>query len=73
MLGIDILDRCLEELGKKENQKKIKINILEPVMSYILSKIWPYFLFMIILISITVSGTIFILFKYTKIFSAQII
>ena len=37
-----IIKSCVEEFNKDENKKKIQNDVIHPVVSYILEKIYPY-------------------------------
>lgn len=56
----DLLNITVEEFNKKENKERIKIYIIEPIISDILHTIYPYFLLIYLSILIPL---IFILIK----------
>ena len=37
-----ILNSCIDELNKPENKEQIQLNILDPMMNYIIDKLKPY-------------------------------
>lgn len=50
----DILDKIVIEIKKKKNLEKINNNIIEPMIYYLLQKIYPYIIFLVILITIII-------------------
>lgn len=41
-LTSDILDICLDEFRKKDNQKKIQSQVIDPIFCYIQDRLYPY-------------------------------
>ena len=41
---LEIIDKCVLEVKDEHNMNKIKQNILDPCVTYILKKIYPYIL-----------------------------
>ena len=41
-LTIEIVDKFIYEFKKNENQNKIKIYIIDPIIYYILDRLYPY-------------------------------
>ena len=39
-----IIKKCIEEFKNEENSKKIKKEILDPAIKYIIDKLYPYIL-----------------------------
>lgn len=39
----ELINSCVEELKRPENKKKISKNIVDPIVSEITLKLWPYF------------------------------
>ena len=40
----EIIKQIIEEIKKDENQKQIKLNIVDPLVYHILDKLYPYIL-----------------------------
>lgn len=38
----DVLEKFVVEINKEENRKKIETNFVDPLVCYILDKIYPY-------------------------------
>ena len=51
----ELIDKIIEEFRKNENQERIKINIIDPLIYYILDRLYPY---------IFVTAIIFILISF---------
>ena len=51
----NLLNECIKELKKDENQAKIRTNILDPLVDYILWKLYPHILLLFILIIILIT------------------
>jgi hypothetical protein len=62
----NLLNRVITEIKKEENQKKIEIEILNPILFNFLNKIYPYFkfIFIIFMLNFILVLTIFILIIY---------
>jgi hypothetical protein len=43
-IGCDLLEKCLSEIKDKKNMQKIQSNVLDPLIDYILERLYPYFL-----------------------------
>jgi hypothetical protein len=41
-ITIEIVDKFIYEFKKNENQNKIKIYIIDPIIYYILDRLYPY-------------------------------
>tara|TARA_B110000208_G_C11744364_1_gene421148 strand:- start:760 stop:975 length:216 start_codon:yes stop_codon:yes gene_type:complete len=50
----EILDKIVIEVKNKKNLEKINDNIVEPMIYYLLQKIYPYIIFLVILIIIII-------------------
>ena len=50
----EIIDKIVLEVKKKNNLEKISDNIIEPMIYYLLKKIYPYIIFLVILIVIII-------------------
>ena len=50
----EILEKIIIEIKKKENLEKINDNIVEPMIYYLLKKIYPYIIFLVVLIIIII-------------------
>ncbi len=48
-LTADILYKCINELKKEENQDKIDKNIVQPIISNLSSKLYPYMIILFIM------------------------
>lgn len=46
----DVIDKIVCEVKKKKNLEKINDNIIEPMIYYLLKKIYPYIIFLVVLI-----------------------
>jgi hypothetical protein len=64
----NLLNRIITEIKKEENQKKIEIEILDPILFNFLNKIYPYFkfIFIIFMLNFILVLTIFILLIYVN-------
>jgi len=69
-LTADILCKCIQELKKEENKVKINENIVEPVISNLTSRLYPYlvilFIMYILIIIIVISILIIIILNRKK-------
>jgi hypothetical protein len=45
----DILYKCINELKKEENQNKIDTHIVQPIISNLSSKLYPYMVILFIM------------------------
>ena len=52
-LTSDILYKCINELKKEENQTKIDKNIVQPIISNLSSKLYPYMVILFIMYILT--------------------
>jgi len=43
-IGCELLEKCILEVKKEENMGKIQTNVLDPLIDYILERLYPYFL-----------------------------
>ena len=43
-IGCELLEKCIIEFKKKENMDKINSNVLDPLIDYILQRLYPYIL-----------------------------
>ena len=50
----EIIDKIILEIKKKKNLQKINDNIVEPIIYYLLQKIYPFIIFLVILIVIII-------------------
>jgi hypothetical protein len=70
-LTSDILYKCIQELKKEENKVKLNENIVEPVISNLTERLYPYliilFIMYILVIILVISILIIILFNKKKI------
>jgi hypothetical protein len=41
-IGSELLEKCIIEIKKQENMDKIHINVLDPLIDYILQRLYPY-------------------------------
>ena len=41
---LEIIDKCVYEIKEEHNMNKIKKELLDPCVSYILNKLYPYIL-----------------------------
>ena len=49
----DIIDMIISELKEDENMKKVKKEILQPIINYILEQIYPYLIISVIIFVLT--------------------
>lgn len=57
----EIIDKIVIEIKKKNNLEKINDNIVEPMIYYLMKKIYPYIIFLVVLIVIIILLLIFLL------------
>lgn len=67
----ELIDKIIEEFRKNENQERIKINIIDPLIYYILDRLYPYIfvtaiIFILILLITIMILTLIIKEKYIK-------
>ena len=43
-IGNELLEKCIIEIKKQENMDKLHTNILDPLIDYILQRLYPYIL-----------------------------
>jgi len=48
-----LLDKLLKNISTPENIQKIQLALLDPVISYTYNRIYPYFMLIIIIFSLT--------------------
>jgi hypothetical protein len=41
-IGNELLEKCIIEVKKKENMTKIQSNLMDPLIDYLLSRLYPY-------------------------------
>ena len=41
-IGSELLEKCIIEIKKQENMDKIHNNVLDPLIDYILERLYPY-------------------------------
>ncbi len=41
-IGSELLEKCIIEIKKQENMDKIHTNVLDPLIDYILQRLYPY-------------------------------
>lgn len=49
----DIIEMLIKEMKQEENMTKIKKEILQPIISYILEQIYPYLIISVIIFILT--------------------
>lgn len=62
----DLIDTCITYLNSNENSDKIKSNIIDPFIMYIVDKFYPYFIIsmsIVILIIILLLSIIFLVIR----------
>lgn len=42
LICLEIIEKCVEEVKEEHNMNKIKSEILDPCVAYILKKLYPY-------------------------------
>ena len=57
----DVINECINQFKKSDNRKKITINIIDPIVKEISSKLLPYFATLLILQIVIVIMIIYIL------------
>ena len=65
MIG-KITQEILSEFQKTENQDKLKIKFIEPILAYILRWILPYFIVIVILFALMIVLLLTILIKINR-------
>ncbi len=51
-ISSELLEKCMIEIKKKENMKKIHSNVIDPLIDYILEKLYPYIMVMCVMFTI---------------------
>jgi hypothetical protein len=41
-IGNELLEKCILELKKKDNMEKIQGNLMDPLIDYIIGRLYPY-------------------------------
>lgn len=41
-IGNELLEKCIIELKKKDNMEKIQGNLMDPLIDYIIGRLYPY-------------------------------
>jgi hypothetical protein len=41
-IGNELLEKCIIEIKKQENMDKLHTNVLDPLIDYILQRLYPY-------------------------------
>jgi hypothetical protein len=41
-IGNELLEKCIIEIKKQENMNKLHTNVLDPLIDYILQRLYPY-------------------------------
>tara|TARA_Y100001933_G_C18978475_1_gene555667 strand:- start:1001 stop:1225 length:225 start_codon:yes stop_codon:yes gene_type:complete len=65
-LTSELINRIVQEIKKKDNMEKIQKNVIDPVIGYSLSRIYPYILvssIIFILLLVLVIATLFLIIK----------
>lgn len=63
----DLIELCSKELNKQNNKELLEKNIIEPMISHILTKLRPFFIgalvFLVLVISIMICILFIVIFK----------
>ncbi len=73
-IGNELLEKCIIEVKKKENMDKIQNNLMDPLIDYIIRRLYPYLLvssIIFILILIFLILVFIMLFRSTGLWSIQ--
>jgi len=60
------LEKFTNEIKKKENMNKLKINLIDPLIQYCYSRLYPYFLLITIVFLLTFLLALFIFILLLK-------
>jgi hypothetical protein len=41
-IGNELLEKCIIEIKKKDNMDKIQFNLMDPLIDYIIGRLYPY-------------------------------
>jgi hypothetical protein len=41
-IGNELLEKCILEIKKQENMEKLHTNVMDPLIDYILQRLYPY-------------------------------
>ncbi len=41
-IGNELLEKCIIEIKKKDNMEKIQGNLMDPLIDYIIGRLYPY-------------------------------
>ena len=69
-IGCELLEKCILEVKKEENMQKIHTNIMDPLIDYILQRLYPYIMvtcFMFILMLVFLVLVFIMVFRSTGI------
>ena len=58
----EILDEIMEDWDNEENKKKVQERFLDPMICYIMDKLYPYFIISTVIVFILVFLSILILY-----------
>lgn len=61
-----VLEKFTNEIKKKENMNKLKINLIDPLIQYCYSRLYPYFLLITIIFLLTFLLALFIFILLLK-------
>jgi hypothetical protein len=73
-IGNELLEKCIIEVKKKENMDKIQNNLMDPLIDYIIRRLYPYLMvssIIFILILIFLILVFIMLFRSTGLWSIQ--
>ena len=73
-IGNELLEKCIIEVKKKENMDKIQYNLMDPLIDYIIRRLYPYIMvssIIFILILIFLILVFIMLFRSTGLWSNQ--
>ena len=73
-IGNELIEKCIIEVKKKENMDKIQNNLMDPLIDYIIRRLYPYLMvssIIFILILIFLILVFIMLFRSTGLWSIQ--
>jgi hypothetical protein len=57
----DLIDKSILEIKKKENQRKLEFEVIDPILKHFTNRIYPYISLLMFLYSINLFLIVFIL------------
>ena len=60
------IDVCINEFNKTENKSKVEENVLDPIIQYIGNRLWPYIVYLIIIMVIIICSLLYVIYTVNK-------